>query len=153
MTITLIVFCIVNAAVCNAIMDKLQFHYTSSIFTKLNPLFWNPLNSWRNKWKDGRKANGERFFLSSTVLVAFTDAWHLFQFLQNTFIFTALAVAFGAAAGFNWVGNLSVFVVMRTIYSGVFEVAFKWVLSRSASPFSDFTDEQNSKVERKINCE
>jgi len=29
-----------------------------------------------NKWKDFDKKNGERFPFSSTLLVAFTDAWH-----------------------------------------------------------------------------
>jgi hypothetical protein len=46
--------------------------------------------SWRNKWQWGDKANGEKFFLSSTMLSFLTDGWHLFKALMLLFISLAI---------------------------------------------------------------
>tara|TARA_R110000787_G_scaffold20623_5_gene61412 strand:- start:1630 stop:1971 length:342 start_codon:yes stop_codon:yes gene_type:complete len=40
-------------------------------------------DSWRNKWKDGNKANGEEFPFSSTALVFLTDNWHFFNGIRS----------------------------------------------------------------------
>jgi hypothetical protein len=82
---------IISAATAEAIMDKIQFHYDSSIFSnpKLKQNFWNPALSWVNKWKDG-SAREERFLGSSTIFVFTTDAWHLFKFVRNTALFIGL---------------------------------------------------------------
>jgi len=48
---------------------------------KGNPLFWHKNKSWQNKWKNGDKKQGEKFFGSSRWFVLFTDAWHLFGVL------------------------------------------------------------------------
>lgn len=75
---------VTTAGIANAVMDKLQFHYSKSIFS--NKPTWNPKKSWENKWK--RDENGdpipgkEKFPLSSTALVFLTDAWHFFQFVM-----------------------------------------------------------------------
>jgi len=79
------------AGICEAVMDKLQFHYDISIFKKLkNQLFWNPQISWRNKYKDGDPTKKEKFFLSKTLFVGFTDAWHFFKLLRTFLIFSAM---------------------------------------------------------------
>ena len=74
--------CWILAAVCNSIMDTLAHHYPTSIFSDMNPKFWDPKISWKNKYKEGVKAMGPAFFLSTGILVAFTDAWHFFKSLQ-----------------------------------------------------------------------
>lgn len=74
--------CWILAAICNSIMDTLAHHYPTSIFVKYDPKFWNPKISWKNKYKDGVKAMGPAFYLSTGLLVAFTDAWHLFKSTQ-----------------------------------------------------------------------
>ena len=67
------------AAISEAIMDKTQFHYHRSIFRYWKyQQFFDPAISWKNKWKNQDAREGERFSFSSTILVAFTDAWHLF---------------------------------------------------------------------------
>jgi len=38
------------ASMLNACMDTLKDHYSVSIFYGLNPSFWNPMASWKNKW-------------------------------------------------------------------------------------------------------
>lgn len=76
------------SGMCEAVMDTLQFHYESSYFFKFkNRLFWDPSVSWKNKYKDGDPTNGERFFLSKTLLVGLTDGWHLFKLFRTFFLF------------------------------------------------------------------
>ena len=76
---------------------------------KKHKQFLNTNISWKNKWKlDGAgqlipqtkkwyyfgftPKYKERFYLSSTVFVAFTDGEHLFQLLKNISIYTGFAV-------------------------------------------------------------
>jgi len=83
MTITLIILSVVFAilsGICKAVMDLSE---ESKI--KGNPLFWHKNKSWQNKWKNGDKTQGERFFGSSRWFVLFTDAWHLFGVLFRAF--------------------------------------------------------------------
>lgn len=70
------------SACCKGVMDTLMFHYSTSVFVDRNPLFWNPGESWRNKYKNGDPKQGPRFPLSTTLLVGFTDGWHLMQMAQ-----------------------------------------------------------------------
>ena len=51
------------AGASEAIMDKLQFHFDKSIFSnkdKYKQLFWNPIDSWKNKWKEDLKTKGDK---------------------------------------------------------------------------------------------
>jgi hypothetical protein len=73
-------------------MDTLAHHYPTSIFSNYNEQFWNPKISWKNKYKEGVKALGPAFFLSTGLLVAFTDAWHLFKSTQIVLLAVALVM-------------------------------------------------------------
>ena len=76
-------------------MDTLQFHYSSSIFYNLkNKIFWDPQESWKNKYKNNDPEFGPKFPLSTTLLVGLTDAWHLFKLLRTFFIFTGIFLIF-----------------------------------------------------------
>lgn len=106
---------IMIAGVCNSIMDTLQFHYGASCFSNLNPFFWDPKESWKNKWKNGDRSQGEKFFGSSTFLVCFTDAWHLFQ----TFMLLCFSFAIVLYSPMvNW-------WVDAIIYHAVFGIVFE----------------------------
>ena len=68
------------AAICNVVMDVISFHYTKSIFSKLNPKWWNPSISWKNKyvdWDGGIRT--EKTIWGIKYPTALTDAWHLFK--------------------------------------------------------------------------
>ena len=87
---------IVLAGFFNAVMDTLFTHFSQSIFKNLNPLFWNPEESWQNKWAQPfpqpyepkwyyfgfPPPYKERFPYSSTIFVFLTDAWHLAKALM-----------------------------------------------------------------------
>lgn len=80
--ITLIL--VILAGILNAAMDIIvsSKRYSKSVF-KMLPKNWEPFFdstvSWQNKWKNGDRNQGEKFFGSSTFLVWTTDAWHLFK--------------------------------------------------------------------------
>lgn len=82
---------IILAGCANGIMDTLQFHYAKSKWARLNPLFWNPSISWKNKYKTDKEGNlleplRPKYPGSTTWLVWTTDAWHLFKFIYNGLI-------------------------------------------------------------------
>ena len=83
MTTLLIILSVVFAilsGISKAVMDLSE---ESKI--KGNPLFWHKNKSWQNKWKNGDKKQGEKFFGSSRWFVLFADAWHLFGVLFRAF--------------------------------------------------------------------
>jgi len=79
---------ILCAGFCEGLMDALQFHYDISFFK--NDLFWNPENSWKNKYKDGDHLKGPKFLFSTTLFVSLTDGWHLMKLFRNILIFISL---------------------------------------------------------------
>lgn len=105
----LIILLLFISSTADAIMDVISFHFSKSIFSKMHnwKIFkkktykeklsiyrWcNPDYSWKNKWKNGNKEEGEIFKGSSTIFVFVTDLWHLMQFIQLNSLFL-LSVVF-----------------------------------------------------------
>lgn len=112
---TLIFICLYFAGLCEAAMDALAHYYEQSIFKKLNPNYWNPVVSGVNKWKNGDRTQGERFFLSSTLLVGFTEGWHLFKMGRTLLLFSAIAVITG------WF----IALLMMCVFKGSFTLYYK----------------------------
>jgi hypothetical protein len=109
-----------------AIMDTLQFHYDKSIFKKFkNQIFWCPLFSWANKWKDGDPKNGEKFIGSSTIFVGLTDAWHFFKLLHNLTIFLGLLLISIYTTSFFY--TTFYFIISRVIFGISFSLVFKYI--------------------------
>ena len=117
---------ILLVGISEAIMDKLQFHYSLSVFSKFNPLFWNPEISWKNKWKNGDNLQGEKFWLSSTLFVFTTDAWHLFKFFRNLFFFSA--IHFVLWISFEFYTSLLFTIGLRVGYGAMFYIFYNFVL-------------------------
>lgn len=67
---------VILSSIGKAVRDTLAHHLEQSIFKDKNPIKWNPVLSGSNKWKGGDRNNGEKFPLSSTLLVSFTEVWH-----------------------------------------------------------------------------
>lgn len=84
-----IIILVVVFGLSKAICDISECCYSNSKLSKLNPLFWDKHTSWKNKWKNGDYTQGEKVLGSSTFLVWITDAWHLFNVLSYTSIFTS----------------------------------------------------------------
>lgn len=102
------------AAICNAIMDNLNFHYYKSIFKKWGKQnFWNPAVSWENKYE-----KNIIFKIKIPLPDPISDAWHICKSLM--IIFLCFAIAFHktilwfpiidvAAAGLIWNFTFNIF--------------------------------------------
>jgi Sec-independent protein secretion pathway component TatC len=121
MEIIIAIVLVFIAGMSNGYMDTLQFHYMKSIFKDMkNQRFFNPRNSWKNKYKWGNPKKGPKFFGSTTFLVFTTDAWHLFQFIMLTSFFTAMVL-------YTPITNylLIDFIGLRLIYWLGFKLGYK----------------------------
>jgi|DEB0MinimDraft_10_1074344.scaffolds.fasta_scaffold00044_43 hypothetical protein len=122
------------AAIFKAGNDKALFHYSKSIFKNFNPMFFNNDISWKNKWKNGDKEQGEKFPLSSTALVMFTDFYHLSNFFHTSFFQLAIiSVFFFSLPIFHenmWIMIGLNFILFKVVYGGVFTLFFSYVFER-----------------------
>ena len=121
----IVIALVILAAIFKAVMDKLQFHFEKSIFLTLGK-WWNPAQSWELKWKNGDVRQGERFWLSSTVLAWTTDAWHFFQMLFLSC--WQLAIAIGLTR--EVIATTICFFALKILFSLTFEVAFSKAFSK-----------------------
>lgn len=81
-TITLLIILPIIVGLMEGLMDKINFHYEGSIFSKFNNQnFYDPYLSWKNKYKEDLKT--PKFIGSTTIFVFLTDAWHFFKWLKN----------------------------------------------------------------------
>lgn len=94
MTIALIIISIITSfisgfakAICDLSEEgKLKFYKKT---------YWIKNLAWQNKYKNGDKKQGEKFFGSTRWFVAFTCAWHLFGLLERIgFIITYTIVGY-----------------------------------------------------------
>ena len=130
-----ILFTLTSSA-CEAVMDKVQFHWNKSIFS-INPKkywedFWNPYFSWKNKYSDV-STKKPKFIGSTTIFVFLTDAWHLFKFFKNTSIFLSIIFSVMVGYNYNWSMNILLFsflygMGLRTLYGLCFTLFFDKIL-------------------------
>jgi hypothetical protein len=98
-----LILCLVLGIV-DAAKDIITFRFKQSVFYNLDRHFWDPLVSWKNKYKTPltpfkpkwyypflAPKLEERFPFSSTMLVFLTDAWHLLKALT---IITILSIVY-----------------------------------------------------------
>ncbi|MEL6718631.1 MAG: hypothetical protein AAFO82_16515 [Bacteroidota bacterium] len=125
----LLLLCVSLSGASNGTMDKLQFHYGKSIFSQLpkeKQIFFNPQESWKLKYKDvAAKDYSPRFPLSTTLLVCFTDAWHLLKLLCESTLFLALLIAVSMKGKIAWWWILVAYV----FYKLSFYVMWEWLLA------------------------
>jgi len=98
--------------------DYLQFHYEGK------SQFWQPDISWKNKWKNGDPAQGEKFPGSSTLFVCTTDGWHMCNMIHKTAIVGAITLKIGAKKKpFRY--YLYDFLIYSAAYSAGFVVTYE----------------------------
>jgi len=88
--IIIISILLVISAISKAIMDTLQFHFETSVFKKLGS-WWNPNNSWMNKYTWFPKSKIMTWLISNP-LVLITDAWHFFGFIRDFTMFACIPI-------------------------------------------------------------
>ena len=127
MTITFIILSVVFSilsGISKAVMDLSE---ESKI--KGNPLFWHKNKSWQNKWKNGDKSQGEKFFGSSRWFVAQTDAWHLFGVLfRLTFITPYVCIGFLISTNIWYIFGI---LVAYIIFAVTFHIFYTYKIFKS----------------------
>jgi hypothetical protein len=126
---------LVLAGMCNAIMDKINFHWDDSIFKGSKLEWWaNPEVSYKNKWKNNSNSSGgEKFPGSSTVFVWVTDLWHFAQsFMISFFVLGALFYGDGIINVFdtNFVNIICDFIILKSVFSLTFELFWSVILKK-----------------------
>ncbi len=123
--ISFILCCV--AGFSKAVMDTHAFHYNKSIFKSFKSLFFAE-DSWRNKYKNGDKNQGEKFLGSTTIFVMFTDVWHLAGFFYSVgLIVASIMIGCSGIVTNSYFGNWLDFV--NTIIGVVIAVAFVKIVS------------------------
>ena len=133
--VSIIIILIVVSAAAKAVIDIIQHKYHASIFSneKLNPQFWNPKESWKNKWGGIDTDTGklkEKFPGSSTVFVFTTDAWHLFQLVA----YNGLGIACYLLALWTRGESISLkditVILGLTLFKMIFEVCYSKIFRK-----------------------
>lgn len=158
MLLLLTILLIILAACAKAVMDKLNFHAHRMIgnpsqgepfIMTFLPKWWgDPHYTWERKYAPNQPDPNEytvpRFWGSTTIFVFLTDAWHFFQFIMLSSLFTALvlypyAMPFGMLAAWvhldlmdqaRWLGPLIDFISARALFGLVFTLCFRYLLDR-----------------------
>lgn len=89
------IFLLLIAGAAEGVKDKILFHYERSIFYVWDDEFWNPKNSWINKYINRDVSKGQSF--RGKYLTFTTDGFHLMKFIERWSIY--LGIFF---IGFSW---------------------------------------------------
>jgi hypothetical protein len=94
-------------------------------------MFWNPKVSWRNKYLGGEKANGPAFYLSTGILVAFTDGWHLFKSMMIVLLAVTAAILPDITYfTWTWLDIICTIVILGTAWNVTFSLMYNVVLKK-----------------------
>ena len=85
----LIVILLMISGASYGITQGISFHYNRYSEFNLNPLFWNPEISWKNKYKIGSTTE-PAFWGSTTIFVWLTDAYHLFGMISRFILIASI---------------------------------------------------------------
>ncbi|HEX6192114.1 MAG TPA: hypothetical protein VFZ42_07110 [Chitinophagaceae bacterium] len=77
--------------------ETLMFHWKifRRYFPNVNPKWFNPDISWRNKYKNGDPNAGPKFPLSTSALVGLTDQYHLNTMINRMAWTSAVVIKIG----------------------------------------------------------
>ena len=131
MIILISLILVIIAGLAESIMDVTQFHFSKSIFSdsiKYKNNYWNPQDSWKNKWKDCYPQLGERFKGSSTLFVFTTDAWHFFKFIRTSLLFIGLGLIAWKVESF--INLILLIALARTIFGISFTLGFDKIFKK-----------------------
>jgi len=131
---------IMFAAIAMAMQETLKDHFTTSIFSKLNPQFWNASISHANKYIRGNKANGRTkmwaFGFTFTKPVQLTDAWHpvkstsIVAFVCAIVFYKPLAIPFLIQHVSAWLAYVGEIATYGTVFNLTFKLFYKKLFIR-----------------------
>lgn len=129
MILTLIFLII--AFISKAICDTLNFHFSSSIFSKIKNKkiydWFDKPNSSNKMYKNGDWRQGESFFGSTTIFSFFIDAWHFFITVQLLSFILTITLYSDYKPIFTWYLDT---LIIYIIYGLVFELFYGKVFKK-----------------------
>ena len=116
-----------------SVMDRLADNKWNFI---VRPANWFDFksNTWSNKYKNNDPRQGEKFPLSTTVLVFLTDGWHFFQMLTYSFLILGIIIlSTNIEEVFNneYLNLLLVFIISKGIFTISFQLFYDFKKSIS----------------------
>lgn len=118
------------AGVANGYHETIHYHYSQfeDKHPNANDAFWDPQQSWVNKYKNNDPHQGPKFFLSTTALAWLTDAKHLLGTLFRWLLVFGVAFGVHLARPRRWQGWLilfaSVFVCMGAGFQLIYTLIY-----------------------------
>ena len=89
----LIGICAFVSGVSKAVADTWLTHFSISIFSKYSKYSFCGEFSWARKYSNYETLTGSAFLFSKTLLVAFTDIWHLANMIELMTLICVLYVS------------------------------------------------------------
>lgn len=120
---------IMLAAICNAIMDTITYHWYSSVFCgNVNRIWWDPEISWRNKYKQQEPYNGLRKWWIFDVPC--TDAWYTFKSSMVVLIVLAI-ITFDCTIIRFWYEYIIMIIAYGLMWNLTFNLFYNKLLKSS----------------------
>lgn len=121
------------SGIFDAIMDTLKDHYVECIFKGLNPQFWNPLVSWKNKYINADPSQGHKFKKILGIKInfppdAFSDAWHTCKTIREGFNILAILSLIFVTLHFSWTIILGTFICLAIFRNLSFMIFYNLLL-------------------------
>jgi len=106
--------------------EVLRINYSrfEARFPNANGQYWNPNESYKNKWKNGDINQGEKFFLSSTALVWTTDGYHMARMVRNCTMVAAVTIPIGKHKPRKWYSYVAESAIYYVSYTAGFNLAY-----------------------------
>ena len=124
MVIVILILVIIYST-AKGISDVLSFRYDRSVFKDSKRKQWlDPRVSHVNKYKNGLKDQGEKFFGATTVFVMFTDAWHMLDFIRLQCIIISSSLIMNVSLLYT----LIIYLILSILGAVVFNVLYDYVL-------------------------
>lgn len=130
-------FLLALAGAANGVMDTLQFHYSASVFPRgedetllgRDRQFWDPDQSWRNKYREWPHDKRPAFVGATTYFVFLTDGWHLAQMIMLTAFQLGLLLPLGWRYRWRWWHLVLGLLVAKVVFGGAFQLLYShWLL-------------------------
>ena len=123
--IIVVLILVIIYSTAKGISDVLSFRYDRSVFKDSKHKQWlDPRISHVNKYKNGLKDQGEKFFGATTVFVMFTDAWHMLDFIK----LQCIIISSSLIMSLSLLYTLIIYLILSILGAGVFNVLYDYVL-------------------------
>lgn len=115
------------AGMCDGLAQTLYSHYYAfeDKFPEANRQYWDPSESWTNKYKNGDPLQGEKFLGSTTLLVFSTDAFHLLRTVNKLNLVTLGALEFSEKR--PWINYVVDVIFYSAVYSAGFTLTYELI--------------------------